>query len=157
MRIARAASNGDRRTSAVTATNTSTARFTIRAPPVIALERAAESSLACPMPEGGTSDPGTGSAPGPAQLQCSQVGFHHHFNELLEIHLGPPTQNLARFAGIAAKAIYFRGTNQLGIYFNVFLPAQSGKRKGCFQQFLNAVSLAGGDHKIFRLRLLEHQ
>src|SRR5215469_13606510 len=99
MRIARAVSRGDTSTRAGPAMSTSRVRFTTRATPAIGAGCRAESTSACPLAETCTSGSSLGNPRSAALLQRSEIGFHHHFYELLEIHLRSPTQNLACLAG----------------------------------------------------------
>src|SRR5215471_299767 len=90
-------------------------------------------------------------------LLNGQVGFNHHLHQLIEMHFRLPSQQLASLAGITAQIIDFSRADQLGIDLDIFFPVKAGAREGSLHQFLNAMSFAGGDHKVIGLRLLQHE
>src|SRR5260370_1088651 len=86
-----------------------------------------------------------------------EVCLYHHLDQLVEIHLGLPSQNLARFAGIAAQRIYFRRSNQLGIDLHELFPVETGVSERSLHELLNTMGFTGGNHEIVGLGLLQHE
>jgi hypothetical protein len=63
----------------------------------------------------------------------------------------------AALAGVAEQQVDLGGAHQLRVDHDVLLPVEPHPREGDLHQLAHRVGLAGGDHVVVGLGLLEHQ
>ena len=85
------------------------------------------------------------------------VGVDHHPDQLLEADLGLPAEDALGLAGVPHQMLYLRRTHQCGIDLHVIVGVQTGVIERDLQALPDRVGLAGGDHVVVCLVLLEHQ
>src|ERR671922_1015465 len=89
--------------------------------------------------------------------QEGHVGIHQAGDELLEADGRLPAETLAGLRGVADQQVDLGGPEVALVDPDVLLPVQPDVRERDLAELLHRVGLAGGDHVVVGLVLLQHQ
>src|SRR5688572_6552977 len=86
-----------------------------------------------------------------------EVGIDHHLHQLRELHLGLPTEELARLRHVAAEVVDLRRTEVARIDLDVAVPVEIEVAERVVEEVAHGVRLTGRDHEVVGALLLEHE
>src|SRR5262249_18018887 len=89
--------------------------------------------------------------------QGGNIGIYHESRQLLKADFRPPAQLALRLGGPCKKHIDFRWSVKLGVDDHIAAPIEMHALESDLDELLNAVRLAGTDHIVVWLLLLEHE
>src|SRR5438034_11030567 len=87
--------------------------------------------------------------------QC-YVSIHHDAHQLVETHLGFPTESLSRLRRVTNQYIDLCWTLIARIVFDVLFPLQVGMGKSCFDKLADRVGFASSQHEIVAFTKLQN-
>ena len=87
-----------------------------------------------------------------------EVGLVHAGDEFFEADLRRPAELLASLGGVAQQQVHFRRTVEARVVVDEGFPVVvAGDPERDFEELANGVGLAGRDHVVIGLVLLQHQ